>query len=590
MTEESFAQTRWSLADLLPATEGPEFDQLLADLEAAAGELEASRDTLSPELSEESFLRLMALVEQITSLSQRLGFYGGLWFYADTQDQDALAYRGRMDKLLTDVQNRTLFFDLWWKGLDDQAADRLLAVSGDNAYYLESLRRFKPHTLTEPEEKVINLKDVNGVQALETVYNMITSDFSFKIEIDGEVKELTRDALMVHVRDPRPEVRAAAYQELYRVYGEHSNVLGQIYQHIVRDWASENLSLRGFSSPISVRNLRNDIPDPVADTLLDVCRQNASLFQRWFRLKAGWLGMDKLRRYDIYAPLSRSEKIYPFPEAAAMVLETLKGFSPELADHALRVFADGHLDSEVRPGKSGGAFCSSPLPGITPWVLVNYNGKVSDVATLAHELGHAVHALMARDHSVLTYHSSLPMAETASVFVEMLLLERLLSEEDDPALRRDVLARFVDDAYATVMRQAYFVLFEREAHSLIEEGQTSDYLTERYLANLAEQFGDAVELSDEFRWEWVAIPHFYETPFYCYAYSFGQLLVLALYRQFETKGETFIPKYLKILAYGGSQSPADILDEAGIDMASPDFWQGGFDVIAGMIDELESLA
>ena len=590
MTEQTFEQTRWSLADLLPATEGPEFDQLLADLEAAAGELEASRGTLSPELSEESFRRLMALVEQITSLSQRLGFYGGLWFYADTQDQDALAYRGRMDKLLTDVQNRTLFFDLWWKGLDDQAADRLLAVSGDNAYYLESLRRFKPHTLTEPEEKVINLKDVNGVQALETVYNMITTDFSFKIEIDGEVKELTRDALMVHVRDPRPEVRAAAYQELYRVYGEHSNVLGQIYQHIVRDWASENLSLRGFSSPISVRNLRNDIPDPVADTLLEVCRRNAGLFQRWFRLKAGWLGMDKLRRYDIYAPLSSSEKTYPFPEAAAMVLETLEGFSPEVAEHAQRVFADGHLDSEVRPGKSGGAFCASPLPGITPWVLVNYNGKVSDVATLAHELGHAVHALMAQDHSVLTYHSSLPMAETASVFMEMLLLERLLSEEDDPALRRDILARFVDDAYATVMRQAYFVLFEREAHALIEEGKTTDHLTERYLANLEEQFGDALEIGDEFRWEWIVISHLYEVPFYCYAYSFGQLLVLALYRQFETEGQGFIPKYLKILAYGGSQSPAKILEEAGIDMASADFWQGGFDVIAGMIDELEALA
>ena len=273
-----------------------------------------------------------------------------------------------------------------------------------------------------------------------------------------------------------------------------------------------------------------------------------------------------------------------------MVLDCLKGFSLALADHALRVFSDDHLDSEVRPRKSGAAFCASPLPGLTPWVLVNYNGKVSDVATLAHELGHAVHAQMAQDHSVLTFHSSLPMAETASVFVEVLLLERLLSEEADPALRRDILARFVDDAYATVMRQAYFVLFEREAHALIETGQTTDYLAERYLANLEEQFGDSVELSDEFRWEWVSIPHIYQTPFYCYAYSFGQLLVLALYRQFETEGETFIPRYLKILAYGGSQSPAEILDEAGIDVTSAAFWQGGFDVIAGMIDELETLA
>ena len=590
MTEHAFEQTRWSLEDLLPSVEGPQFDQYLADLKAAVAELEASRDTLSPQISEESFLHLMALVEKISSLSQRLGYYGGLWFYADTQDQEALAYRGRMDKLLTDVRNRILFFELWWKGLDDETAGRLLAASGDTAYYLESLRRFKPHPLTEPEEKIINLKDVNGVQALETVYNMITTAFSFKVEIDGEVKEWTRGELMVYARDPRPEVRAAAYQELYRVYGEHGNVLGQIYQHVVRDWASENLSLRKFDSPISVRNLRNDIPDPVADTLLEVCRQNAGLFQRWFRLKAGWLGMDKLRRYDIYAPLSSADKTYPFPEAADMVLDTLNGFSPSLADHARRVFAENHLDSEVRPGKSGGAFCSSPLPGITPWVLINYNGKVSDVATLAHELGHAVHALMAQDHSVLTYHSSLPMAETASVFVEMLLLERLLSEEQDPALRRDILARFVDDAYATVMRQAYFVIFEREAHALIEEGKTTDYLAERYLANLVEQFGDALEISDEFRWEWVSIPHMYEVPFYCYAYSFGQLLVLALYRQFETEGETFIPKYLKILAYGGSESPAEILDEAGIDMASADFWQGGFDVIAGMIDELETLA
>jgi oligoendopeptidase F len=590
MTEHTFEQTRWSLADLLPATEGPEFDQPLADLEAAVGELEASREALSPDISEASFLRLVVLVEKIATLSRRLGYYGGLWFSADTQDQDALAYRGRMDKLLTDVRNRTLFFDLWWKGLDDDAADRLLAASGDNAYYLKSLRRFKPHTLTEPEEKVINLKDVNGVQALVTVYDMVTTDFSFKVEIDGEVKELTRDALMVYARDPRPEVRAAIYQELHAVYGGQAVVLGQIYQHIARDWASENLSLRSFSSPISVRNLHNDIPDPVADTLLEVCRQNASLFQRWFRLKAGWLGMDKLRRYDIYAPLSSADKIYPFAEAAAMVLSCLQDFSPTLADHALQVFADNHLDSEVRPRKSGAAFCSSPLPGLTPWVMVSYNGKVSDVATLAHELGHAVHAQMAQDHSALTFHSSLPMAETASVFVEVLLLERLLSEEADPALRRDILARFVDDAYATVMRQAYFVLFEREAHALIEEGQTTDHLSERYLVNLEEQFGDAVELSDEFRWEWVSIPHFYWTPFYCYAYSFGQLLVLALYSQFEAEGEIFIPKYLKILAYGGSQSPAEILDEAGIDMTSAVFWQGGFDVIAGMIDELETLA
>jgi oligoendopeptidase F len=590
MTDQSYQQTRWSLQDLLPAIEGPEFDQVLASLEETVSELEASRDRLSADIPVEEFLHLMALVERISVLARRVGSYGGLWFSEDTQNQEALAFLGRGQKLLTDVQNRTLFFDLWWKELEDEAAERLLAASGKNTYYLETLRRFKPHTLSEPEEKVINLKDVNGIDALLTVYEMITTGFTFKVEIDGELKELTRDELMVYARDPRPEVRAAIYQEQFRVYAAQGTILGQIYQHAVRDWASENLSLRNFASPISVRNLRNDVPDPAVDVLLEVCRQNAALFQRYFRLKAGWLGLDKLRRYDIYAPLSTSDKTYPFAEGAEMVLDSLHDFSPALAAHARRVFVEGHLDSEIRPRKSGGAFCASPLPDLAPWVLVNYNGKANDVATLAHELGHAVHALMASEHSVLTFHSSLPMAETASVFSEMLLLERLLGEETDPAVRRDILARFVDDSYATVMRQAYFVLFEREAHALIEEGQTTDYLSERYLANLQEQFGDAVELSDEFRWEWVSIPHIYRTPFYCYAYSFGQLLVLALYRQFETEGQSFIPKYLRILAYGGSKSPAEILDEAGIDLAAADFWQGGFDVIAGMIDELTTLA
>jgi oligoendopeptidase F len=585
-----FEQTRWSLTDLLPAPAGPALDQILSDVDDLVTELEAKRDHLSPSLDEQEFVQILELVEGIAVLSRRLGAYAYLWYSEDTQHQEALAFRGKIEKLLTEIQNRTLFFTLWWKGLDDGPAARLLAFSGDVAYYLESLRRFKPHTLSELEEKVINLKDVNGSEALVTVYEMITNAFTFHVEIDGVVKELNRSELMVYARDPQPEVRAAVYQELYRVFGEHSTVLGQIYQYLVRDWASENLSLRKFSSPIAVRNLSNDVPDAVVDTLLEVCRQNAGVFQRYFRLKAGWLGQDKLRRYDLYAPLSPSDRTYPFDVAARLVLGSLHDFSPTLADYAGRIFLDGHLDSELRPRKHMGAFCYGVLPGLTPWVLVNYNGKANDVATLAHELGHAVHSIMAAEHSPLTFHSSLPLAETASVFSEILLLERLLGSEAEAAVRRDLLARFVDDAYATVMRQAYFVLFEREAHALIEQGQTADFLAERYLANLQEQFGEAVVLSDEFRWEWVSIPHIYRSPFYCYAYSFGQLLVLALYRQFRTEGQAFVPKYLKILAYGGSKSPAYILSEAGIEIASPTFWQGGFDLIDEMIRELEAMA
>lgn len=590
MNDPIYELGSWSLDDLLPAPHGPELDRRLADLEAAVAEMEASRALLAPDMPLDRFRRLVELGERITALSAPLAAYGHLWFASDTQNQRALAFQGRMDKLLAEIKNRTLFFDLWWKGLDDGPAARLMAaVNDDQRYHLESLRRFKPYTLSEPEEKIINLKDINGVQALTTLYDMITNSYTFEIEEEGEIKHLTRSELTPYVYSPSPELRAAAYQSLYRVYGEQAPILGQIYQHVVRDWANENVSLRRFSSPIAVRNLTNDIPDDVVETLLAVCRDNAPLFQRYFRLKAGWLGMEKLRRYDIYAPLRESDRSYTFGEAVRMTLDSLNNFAPLLADHARRVLDENHLDSEIRPRKDSGAFCASILPNLTPWVLVNFTGQARDVATLAHELGHAVHALMAADHSVLTFHSSLPLAETASVFSEMLLMERLLSEEEDPTVQRDILARFVDDAYATVQRQAFFVLFERTAHEMIEAGATTDELADEYLSNLQEQFGDALDLSDEFRWEWTSIPHIYQVPFYCYAYSFGQLLVLALFRRYKQEGQAFIPRYLDILAYGGSASPAHILSQAGFDMTSREFWQGGFDVIDGMIVRLEEL-
>ena len=589
MSTDQNQQSRWSLDDLLSATSGPELDQMLSSLDEQVAELEGCRERLSPDISADEFEGLLGLYEAITELAYRLYGYARLWFSEDTQSQDALAFMGRMEQLFTDAQNRLLFFTLWWKGLEDEPADRLLAASGDRRYFLESLRRFRPYTLSEPEEKIINLKDVNGANALVTLYDMITNKYAFKLEIDGEIQELTRAQLTKHIQGPSAELREAAYREMYHVFAHDGNVLGQLYVHLVRDWHSENLTLRSFGSPIAVRNLNNDIPDPVVDTLLDVCRENVDVFQHYFRLKAGWLGQDKLRRFDIYAPLSATDKEYAYGQAVDMVLDSLDGFAPVLAEHARHIFASGHIDSEIRPGKDSGAFCFSLFPGVAPWVLLNYTGLARDVATLAHELGHGIHALMAGEHSILTFHSSLPLAETASVFSEMILTERLLEDETDREVRRNLLAAAVDDAYATVMRQAYFVLFERQAHTMIAVGKTTDDLREVYLKNLQEQFGDAVDLDEIFRWEWVSVPHIYQTPFYCYAYSFGQLLVLSLYQRYKEEGASFIPRYLKILSYGGSASPEHILAEAGVDMRSADFWQGGFDVIGGMVDQLAAL-
>jgi oligoendopeptidase F len=271
------------------------------------------------------------------------------------------------------------------------------------------------------------------------------------------------------------------------------------------------------------------------------------------------------------------------------VLETFGRFHPEFSRQAERVFAEQHIDSEIRRGKRGGAFCSTIGPRYTPWVLINYTGRVRDVATLAHELGHAVHSMLAEGHSGLTQHPSLPLAETASVFAEMLMTDRLLSEERDPLARRELLVASVDDVYATVLRQAYFVRFELDAHRAIREGRSVDEISDMYMANLREQFADSIELAPEFQYEWLSIPHIFHTPFYCYAYSFGQLLVLALYRRFQEEGEAFKPGYLKLLSYGGAARPQEILSEVGIDITDPGFWQGGFEVVEHRIEELEAL-
>ncbi len=580
---------KWDLSDLFPAHDSAEMKEAFKTLEEFVANFEGYREKLSPEMDVEEFMNIVEEQESSARLAGRVGQYSGLWFSEDTQNQEALTFQAKVQQFMAGVRNRTMFFSLWWKSLEDEQTKRFMEVAGEYQYWLEQIRNFKPYTLTEPEEKIINIKDVTGVNAIQTLYSSITNRYTFKVEVDGEEKELTRGELMALVQGSDPDVRARAYQELYKVYGDDGPILGQMYQAIVRDYRNENLDLRGFANPISVRNLDNDIPDEVVDTLLEVAEQNTGLFQRFFKIKAKWLKMDKLRRYDIYAPVVSADKTYEYGDAVQMVLDSFEDFSPRVAQLARRVFDEQHIDSSVRKGKRGGAFCSYADPALTPFVLVNYNGKANDVGTIAHELGHAVHGMLAENHNAFTFQSNLPLAETASTFAEMLLVDLLLEKETDEDVRRDILFSQVDDAYATIMRQSFFGLFEKEAHEMVSQDASVEELAAAYMRNLEKQFGDSLELSDEFRWEWVSIPHIYHWPFYVYAYAFGQLLVLALYQQYKNEGDSFIPRYLEILSAGGSISPIDILDRAGVDVRKAAFWQGGFDVLSQMVDELEAI-
>ena len=581
--------SRWSLDDLFPAMNSPELEAAFEKLEEQVTMFEGVRGKLRADLPVDDFLHIVKTSEDTARMAYKLDAFAGLAFAADTQDQAAQTLQNRVQQFMADMGNRTLFFSLWWKDVDEVNAKRLMDAAGDYRYYLEEMRHFKPHTLTEAEEKIVNIKDVTGSSALVNLYDAITNRYVFKLKVDGKVKELTRGELLNHIYSTDPKMRAKAYQEQFRVYANDGPVLGQMYQTRVRDWHNEGIGMRKFKTPNSVRNLMNDIPDEAVDALLNVAQKNAIVFQRFFKLKAKLLNMKKLRRYDVYAPVAGANKKILFAKAADMVLESFSTFNPEFGKLAQRVFDENHLDSEVRKGKQSGAFCASITPEMTPYVKVNYQNSAREVATLAHELGHAIHAMLASHHTTFTFHSSLPLAETASTFGEMMVVDRMLAAEKNKSVRRDILFRQVDDSYATIGRQAWFALFERSAHDMVMKNASVDEISAMYFENLKEQFGDSLELTEEFKWEWVSVPHFFHTPFYVYAYSFGKLLVLSLYKQFKAEGESFKPKYRKILAAGGSEAPAKILSEAGIDIRSAKFWQGGYDVIKEQVEELEKL-
>lgn len=568
----------WNLSGVVKESE---LERRIKDVRAEAKSFARIKNRLKPRISSKDFIRIIKRLERLDEKASVVGGYASLLYAADTQSDTATALMMRMNKLGAEISNMTLFFDLWWKrGIDKSNADRLIKDAGQLQNHLKHQRTIAKYSLAESEEKIINTLDVTGATALVKLYDKITGAFEYTVTVSGRKKTMTREELTNLVRSPRAATRKAAYTTLFGRYSKERGVLAEIYQNIVQNWYDEGIKIRGYASPISIRNTANDIDDRTVSVLLDVCQKNAPVFGAFFRQKAKMLGVRKLRRYDMYAPLPRSDqKRYPYDKSVRLVLESLAGFSPTLAGYAKRVFDENHVDSAVRKGKRDGAFCSTLAPNITPFVLINFTQKGRDLFTLAHELGHAVHSIAASDKSILVHDAPLPLAETASTFSEMLMYEKI-SEDLDAEQKKTVLAEKLDDLYATVGRQSYFTLWEVQAHKKITGGATADDLSDLYLANLQDQFGSAVDVSKDFAVEWSCIPHFYHAPFYCYAYAFGNLLALSLFSRYKKEGSGFARTYIDILAAGGSQKPRDLLLSHGLDISSPSFWQDGFDYIA----------
>jgi len=594
-TTSSAAGIAWDLSDLFAAPDDPRIETALDACKAEAEQLAAEyRGKIALPDGPDPQLLLTALrrFEEWSDRVGRVGAYASLLYAADTAKQAHRDLEQRVEQRLTELQNLVLFFDLEWRELPDEVADKVMASPLLTPYrhYLQRERLFKRHTLREPEEKIVNEKDVTGSQAWSRLFTEQLAAMTFPIERDGERQDLTQSALLALFYQPDRELRRQAHDVFYGALASRGPAAAFIYETLIQDKLTMD-RLRHYSDPMASRHLRNEVDPESVEQMMRVTEEHYGIAHDYFQLKGELLGLQPLAIYDQYAPLEADVPRVTYDEGKAIVLEALDAASPRLRDLAARFFDNGWIDADPRQGKRGGAFCAGISPSLHPYILCNYTDTARDTMTVAHELGHGMHDLLAAGQSLFNYHPTLPLAETASVFAEMLTFDLLANREQDPRKRLGLVGGKVEEIFATVFRQNVLTRFERSAFTAREKGRfTPEAVGDLWVAANQPYYGDAVQLTDGYRWGWSYIPHFIHTPFYCYAYVFGELLVLALYAMYREEGQAFMPRYIEMLSAGGSDEPAAILGRIGIDIRDPNFWRRGFAELRRMVDWARELA
>lgn len=581
---------RWNLGDLYA---GPHDPALRRDVEVATRDAEGFETRFrgciaSGQVSAAELAEALARYETIVEHGDRPAFYASLLLAADTQDPQAQKLDEDMREASTELHNRLLFLSLELQKVPEA---RFAELAGDPAlasrlHYLRSVRRWQPHTLSEPEEQLVNRKRLTGASHSVALYEELTGSLRFELEVDGEQRVLTDGEVFALLRRPERDLRRRALETFLSTYRAHGLVLTSIFNNLLLDHRIDS-DLRRFPSLAASRHLDNDVDPAAVEAMMDATDRHYPDIQEYFRAKAELLGLPRMAVTDLHAPLGDERDEIPFDQARALVLDAFAGFSERFAALAGDFFERGWIDAEVRPGKRHGAFCAAHSPAEHPYVLASYAGTSRDVSTLAHELGHGIHYRLAGRLPLLVYDSPLVLAETASVFGEMLLTEHWLRRATSAAERVAILCDTLDDIYGTIFRQNALTRFELAAHEERRSGRLeADRLAEIWRAAQRPLFGDAVEIPEIYGWGWSYIPHFVNTPFYCYAYSFGNLLVLALFERYREEGPAFVPRYERLLESGGSAPPAELLAGLGIDVSSPEFWEGGFRAIRNLVEEL----
>lgn len=519
--------------------------------------------------------------------------FAQLAFSADSGPAANKQRLARVREVWSGISEQTLFFELELLRLDTGKFESLLEDAEVAAYghFLRQARSHAPYTLSEEVEQALKRKDLSGKEAFEQLFDELTASLSFRYQMPGEgqPREVSGEELLGLLYHPQRQVRETAFSTFLDKHAEHGLVLTACFNNILLDHGKES-ELRGYPELMTPTHLASETEPEMVRQMMQVSEENYPLGREYFALKRELLGYQELKNTDLYAPLPGDTRRYSFAEARQLVSEAYTGFAPQLAESIEAFYREGRVDVAPRPGKSGGAFCMPMMPGYPPYLLLNFTGTLRDVSTLAHELGHGLHNLLAQGQNLLQFHAPLPMAETASVFGEMLLTRHLLDREPDRQVKIALLCSKLEDIIATTFRQNLLTRFELAAHQRRQDGLLSpEEICELWWQENAKLFGDEVQMIEPYRWGWSYISHFIHSRFYCYSYVFGELLVLALYQKYLEDGQAFVPRYLELLAKGGSAPPGEMLRPLGIDLADAGFWQKGYDVVRDLLGELKRL-
>ncbi len=587
-TDLTAADIAWNLDPLVEGKGQEGVNQLLEQAEALTGELEQWRGRIG-ELEVPELVSAMSTLAEIQDRLGRAGSWVSLRFSVDTSDPARGAAMQKFQEQATELSTRLIFLELEWAEVPEQRASVLLE-SEDLAfcrYYLESARRYRPHLLTEPEEKILAEKDVTSSSAWSRLFDELSS--AIVIELPEGPTSLEQG--LSRLGSPDRDDRRIAADAITIALEPGLRTRAYVFNTLMSDKTTDD-RLRSYSSWVASRNLANQASDSSVQALVDAVVDRYDIPQRWYRLKAQLLGVDRIADYDRNASIASVEEKFSWSEATDIVLDSYGSFSSELAGIVDTFINENWIDAPVRPGKRPGAFCAYTVPSAHPFLLLNWTSRRRDVLTLAHELGHGLHAYLAREQGVFHQSTPLTLAETASVFGETVTFGRLLADTTDPNARLALLAESLEGQIATVFRQIAMNRFENTVHTHrreVGELSTEDF-ADAWESTQRAMFGDAVELTPGYRSWWSYIPHFIGSPGYVYAYAYGQLLALAVYARYETEGDAFVPSYLDMLRAGGSKSPEDLGRIVGVDLADPRFWDGGLAIIDAQLSAAEQAA